>query len=85
MKSGSKFKFILRTQWKDGNMSYSVVKLAREIIEMQQEIDHLQGEVEVLREYEQKYQDLLHGSIRHNKTMIGGLLELAMKHAGEKQ
>ncbi len=65
-------------------MSYSVVKLAREIIEMQQEIDHLQGEVEVLREYEQKYQDLLHGGIDHNKQMISGLFELAMKHAGGK-
>jgi len=66
-------------------MSYSVVKLAREIIEMQEEIDHLRYENERLREYEQKYQDLLHGSIDHNKKMIGGLFEVAMKFEGEQK
>lgn len=38
----------------------------------------LEEEVEDLREYRQKYMDLLDADIAHGQHMMGGLLELAL-------
>lgn len=65
-------------------MAYSVVKLAREIIEMDREIENLRYENEMLREYKQKYEDLLYTSIDNQKQTINGLFHIAVKLAGEK-
>lgn len=62
----------------------SAVDMAYEIVDMHRLIQKLSDEVEDLREYKQKYFDLLNGSIEHGEKMIGGLLTLAMK-IGDKE
>lgn len=56
----------------------NVVKLAHEVIHMQRRIDYLEGEVERLREYEQKYHDELDASIRHGEQVMVGWLDLLL-------
>ncbi len=59
-----------------------VVKLAREIIEMQEEIDFLRHENAMLQGYREKYDQLLQSGIAHNQAMIGNLFTLGMELAG---
>lgn len=59
-------------------MKYATT-LAREILDMESELDFLREENAELRQYRDKYMGLLDESIAHSGHMIGGLLELAMK------
>lgn len=61
----------------------SAVDTAYEIVDMHRKLVRLQAEVFELQEYKQKYFDLLDQSIAHGEHMIGGLLTLAMRQAGE--
>lgn len=56
-----------------------VVQIARDVLDMQDELDILRDEVEYLREYKRKYAELLDESIGHSQQMVFGMLELAMK------
>lgn len=67
-----------------GYKKTSVVDMAYEIVDMHRMIQKLSSEIEDLREYKQKYFDLLNGSIEHGEKMIGGILMLAMK-MGDKE
>lgn len=53
----------------------SVVDFAWQIVNMDREIRNLKAEVERLSEYEQKYNDLLDSSLKHNQTMAGNMLK----------
>jgi len=61
-----------------------VVDFARDILAMQDRIDWLEFEVARLSEYERKYHEAVHDSIAHNQQMLGGLFQLGMKLAAEK-
>lgn len=50
---------------------------ANEVLNMLDEIQYLRRENEELKDYRQRYIDLLDGTIEHNEKMIGGLLSLA--------
>jgi len=52
----------------------SVVDFAREIILLDRENHQLKEELELCREYEKKYTDLLNSSIKHSQNMMGNLL-----------
>lgn len=57
----------------------SIVDMAHEIIDMDDELNYLRGEVIRLKEYEKKYFQLLQDSTAHNHHMVLGMLDLAMK------
>lgn len=57
----------------------TVVSFAREILQMQDRIDFLEGEVMELREYRDKYLELLDSSAAHSARMVGSLIALAIK------
>lgn len=63
----------------------TAVRFAMDILQMQREIDHLHNEVERLKTYEQKYNDLLDGTIRHNEIMSLQVLELCLNGGEFKQ
>lgn len=52
---------------------------ARETLDMYDELQRLRVEVEELREYQRKYIELLDSSIEHNKSMVVGLLGVAVR------
>ena len=64
---------------KQGPKEFSAVSFAYDIIHMQRRLDAQEAELEGLREYRQKYIDLLNSSIAHSGHMMGGLLQIAMK------
>lgn len=55
-----------------------VVNFAHDILDMNQELVMLRKEVERLKEYEQKYFDLLSESIKHGQDMMGNILMLTL-------
>jgi hypothetical protein len=57
----------------------SVVHFAQEVLQMQDRIDFLECEVMELREYRDKYHELLDSSTAHSAQMMGNLLALALK------
>lgn len=59
--------------------AFDVVDFAYQIIEMDRQRQRLEDENAELREYRQKYIDLLHSSIGHSGHMLSGMLQLAMK------
>lgn len=54
------------------------VQVARETIRMHYENEALRAEVEELREYRDKYIELLNGNIEHGRIMMGNVLQLAL-------
>lgn len=60
------------------NTINSAVMFAEDIMQMQYELEALRYEVEELREYKQKYNDLLNASIKHGHEMSGQVLELLL-------
>ena len=52
---------------------------ANEVLDMFNEVQHLRRENEELKDYRQKYVDLLNGTIEHNKQMVAGLLGVAVR------
>lgn len=56
----------------------SVVDLAHQIIEMDEKIRDQAEEIAELRQYRQKYIELLHDDIDHGQKMMVGFLDLAM-------
>ena len=56
----------------------NVVNFAYEILEMQARIQELEIENAKLREYRNKYDDLLSSSVAHNETMMFNILKVAM-------
>jgi hypothetical protein len=56
----------------------SVVKLAHEILAMQEEIEFLRAEVEELRPYKKKYWDEIKRGTEHSQHMLGSILQLAL-------
>lgn len=52
---------------------------ANEVLDMFNEVQYLRRENEELKDYRQKYIDLLNGSIEHNEKIIGGLLGVAIR------
>jgi hypothetical protein len=59
-------------------MNMNVVEFARQILDMQCQIDYLQEENESLRHYRKEYMDQLNQGIKHGEEMMGGLLSLAL-------
>lgn len=55
------------------------VEIARDILDMQSELQFLRAEVARLEEFEQKYHELLNQSVQHEEQMMGGWLQLLMK------
>lgn len=55
-----------------------LLDLAREVRDMDSELWALRREVEELREYRDKYLDLLNSSIEHNERMLGNVLEACL-------
>ena len=55
-----------------------VVDFAHQILAMDRKLQEQEHELQILREYRQKYMDLLNSSIDHSKHMTAGLLKLAM-------
>ena len=60
------------------NTMNSAVMFAEDIMQMQYELESLRYEVEELREYKQKYNDLLNSSIKHGNEMSKQVLELLL-------
>lgn len=56
-----------------------VVRMAEEVLGMHCELVRLRDENEELREFREKYIEVLNSNIAHGRHMMGGLLELAMK------
>lgn len=57
----------------------TAVQMAEEVLKMYHELKRLREENEDLRQYREKYIELLDADIAHGRHMIGGMLELAMK------
>lgn len=55
-----------------------VINFAHDILDMHRELVQLRQEVERLKEYEQKYFDLLSESIIHSQDMMGNILMLTL-------
>lgn len=55
-----------------------VCDFARQILEMENELRWLRAENAKLRDYRDKYDELLMDGIRHSETMLGGILKVAM-------
>lgn len=53
-------------------------KMAHSILDMEGELFRLRCEVERLREYEQKYHELLGESVAHGQQMVGSILGLLL-------
>jgi hypothetical protein len=58
--------------------SVSVVDFAYQIIDMHNSNERLKDELAELREYRQKYFDLLNSSTAHSQAMVGSILKIAM-------
>ncbi len=56
----------------------SLIDFAYDIIDSQRELLFLRSEVERLKEYEQKYHELLSQSIKHGEVMMGNMLTLVL-------
>lgn len=56
----------------------SVVDLAKQILQMNNTILQQKEELERLKGYEKKYNDLLNDSLSHSKTMIGNTVKMLM-------
>ena len=65
-------------------MSKLLEQIAKGINETLDEVDALRYEVMRLRDVEEKYLALLHSSVDHNANMLGGLLQLGLKMAQDK-
>lgn len=55
-----------------------VVKLAYQIIAMDRELQALRVECERLREYKQKYSELLASSLTHSEAMIDNIVDILL-------
>ena len=64
---------------KQSPFSYGIADFADELHSILRQNARLKDEVEELREYRQKYIDLLNETSAHSSHMMGGLLALAMK------
>ncbi len=60
------------------DVEYPVIPFARDILAMRAEIIALRNEVEDLREYKEKYFDLLDSSINHGREMSSQVLTLLL-------
>ena len=58
--------------------SLNIVALAYEIIEMNNTIQQQEYEIEELKEYKQKYMDILNDSIKHNEKMMNNTMEILL-------
>jgi hypothetical protein len=56
------------------NQIPNVVDLAYQIIQLHQQVEYLKEENEGLREYRQKYSDLLNSSLDHSREMTANIL-----------
>ena len=56
----------------------NVVNFAYQILEMQARIQELESENAKLRNYRERYNDLLNSSVEHNQHMMLNLLNVAM-------
>ncbi len=61
------------------------VKLAREVLDMQNEIEHLRYRLARAEEFEAKYNALLSESITHSDQMMFGMLNLGLKMAQDQE
>jgi hypothetical protein len=59
-------------------MKTDIVDFAYQIIDMNRKIEQLEHENEELRDYKEKYMDLLDSSMSHNASMMGNILNLCM-------
>ena len=65
------------------NIEYGslAVRVAEDVLAMNSELKALRCEVEKLREYRDKYNDLLDQTLDHNQHMAGSLLTLLIQKA----
>jgi hypothetical protein len=61
-----------------------VTEFARQIVEMDDRIMDLEWQVERLKEYEFKYNQLLDQALAHNMQMTGSLMLLGLKMVEER-
>lgn len=57
----------------------TVVHFAQDVLQMQDRIDFLESEVMDLREYRDKYLELLDSSTAHSRHMVDSIFTLVMK------
>ncbi len=56
----------------------NIINFAHKILEMQEEIEYLRGEVARLQNYERMYSDLLNTSVSHGENMMCNILNLCL-------
>lgn len=56
----------------------NVVEFAHQVLEMQSRIRELEREVAELRDYRDRYNELLQDGINHNQRMMANMLEVCM-------
>jgi hypothetical protein len=59
-------------------MKISVVEMARQIVDMDDELRYLRAENGRLKKYERKYNELLGESVRHGETMMGNMIQILL-------